>query len=202
MITKAAQSKLIHGIQVSRCAPAITHLLFADDSLIFAKAKQQECSIITDISSLYERASGQKINMANSEICFSRNGGEQRRLEIVHQLGVKEVDRHSKYLGLPTIVGPSKKVVFASIKDRVWKKVHEWKEKLLSQVGRETLIKSVLQSIPIYVMSIFKLPDALIDEIHGMLARFWWGAREGERKIHWKSWDSLCLPKAQGGMGF
>lgn len=96
-------------------------------------------------------------------------------------LGVQEVDKQEKYLGLPTIIGRSKKVVFAGIKDRIWKKLQGWKEKLLSRPGKEILLKSVAQAIPTYMMSVFSLPCGLLDEIHSMMARFWWGFNGGER---------------------
>ncbi|XP_058761484.1 uncharacterized mitochondrial protein AtMg00310-like [Vicia villosa] len=51
-------------------------------------------------------------------------------------------------------------------------------------------------------MSCYKLPDGVCDEIESMLSRFWWGSREGERKIHWMSWDKLARSKSDGGMGF
>ena len=54
-----------------------------------------------------------------------------------------ENSRHSKYLGLPTIIGKSKTEVFAEIKERVWKKLTGWKEKMFSMGGREILIKAV-----------------------------------------------------------
>lgn len=77
-----------------------------------------------------------------------------------------------------------------------------WKEKLLSRPGKEVLIKAVAQAIPTYMMSIFKIPEGLIDEMHSVLAKFWWGSTATSRKIHWHNWESLCLPKAMGGMGF
>ena len=125
-----------------------------------------------------------------------------RRSAIVNILGVKEVDRQEKYLGLPTVIGRSKKVTFACIKECIWKKLQGWKEKLLSRPGKEILIKSVAQAIPTYMMSVFCLPSGLLDEIHSLIARFWWGSNGGERKMHWHSWDSLCLPKSMGGLGF
>ena len=51
-------------------------------------------------------------------------------------------------------------------------------------------------------MSLFAIPESILNEINSMCARFWWGARGTERKMHWLSWEKLCLPKTQGGMGF
>lgn len=67
---------------------------------------------------------------------------------------MREVDRHEKYLALPTIIGNKKKVVFSGIKERIWKKLQGRKEKLLSKLGKEVLLKAVIQFIPTYMMSI------------------------------------------------
>lgn len=60
----------------------------------------------------------------------------------------------------------------------------------------------MIQAIPTYMMSIFRLPDSLIADIQGMMARFWWGTTEDKRCMHWHSWVSMCFPKSKGGMGF
>uniref|UniRef100_A0A2N9H705 Reverse transcriptase zinc-binding domain-containing protein n=1 Tax=Fagus sylvatica TaxID=28930 RepID=A0A2N9H705_FAGSY len=72
--------------------------------------------------------------------------------------------------------------------DRIWKWLQGWKEKLLSQAGREVLIKAVIQAIPTYAMSVFNFPASLCVDICSMANRFWWGKQEGNRKIHWLSW--------------
>ncbi|XP_021859944.2 uncharacterized protein [Spinacia oleracea] len=202
LIAKAAREKLIHGAKICNGAPRVSHLFFADDSLLFVKESVRECSVIADIISKYERASGQSVNLDKTDVVFSKCVDVNRRDEIVTTLGVKEVAKHEKYLGLPTIIGRSKKAIFAALKERIWKKLQGWKEKLLSKPGKEVLIKAVAQVIPTYMMSIFRIPDGLIEEIHSIIARFWWGSNGTTRKMHWHSWESLCKPKAMGGLGF
>ena len=157
---------------------------------------------MADILSTYERASGQKINFNKSEVSFSKLVDVNRRKEIKELFGFREVDRHEKYLGLPTVIGRSKKMVFGVLTERVWKKLQGWEEKLLSRAGKEVLLKSVIQSIPTYMMSLFAISDGILAEINAMCARFWWGEQGTKRKMHWMSWKKLCLPKTYGGMGF
>ncbi|KAK9671868.1 hypothetical protein RND81_12G060000 [Saponaria officinalis] len=100
------------------------------------------------------------------------------------------------------IIDMSKKVIFAMIKDGIWKKLQGWKEKFLSKIGKEVLIKVVIKSIPTYMMSIFRVPSEIITEIQSIIARFWWGAKGEERKLYWFGREHLCKPNSMGGMGF
>jgi hypothetical protein len=127
---------------------------------------------------------------------------ENEKIMICNKIGVKVVTFHSKYLGLPVVFGRSKKEVFSFVKDRVWKKIKGWKEKCLSRAGKETLIKAVAQAIPNYIMSCYKIPVGCCKDIEGMLAKFWWGTDERQRKVHWLSWENLGKNKNKGGMGF
>lgn len=84
----------------------------------------------------------------------------------------------------------------------MWKKLQELKEKLLSQEGREVLIRSIIPAIPTYTMSCFKLPKGLIKEIEVLIRKFWWGYSGDAKKVHWVSWERLCEAKEVGGMWF
>ena len=75
--------------------------------------------------------------------------------------------------------------MFAKIKEKVGKKLAGWKEKMLSMGGKEILIKAVAQTIPIYTMSCFQLPNGLCDDLESMMRNFWWGQKDQETKIAW-----------------
>ena len=85
----------------------------------------------------HEEASGQKINTDKSSLFFSRNTKEEKREEVKDILGSMQDTQPKKYLGLPSMIGRSKKQVFNEIKERVGKKLMGWKEKLLSIGVRE-----------------------------------------------------------------
>ena len=72
----------------------------------------------------------------------------------------------------------------------------------MSSAGKEILIKSVAQAIPLYTMQTFLLPKTFCDELNQLVAQFWWGSEAGKRRIHWMKWQTLCKPKSEGGLGF
>lgn len=112
------------------------------------------------------------------------------------------MQHHSRYLGLPSFVEHSRNATFYDLKEEAWNKLQGWKEQLLSQVGREILIKVVVQALSTYSMSHFMLQKSFSRKLQGMFARFLWGQRNTERKLHCLSWYHMCLSKFQGGMGF
>ena len=87
-------------------------------------------------------------------------------------LGVPKIKEYEKHLGLPTVVGKNKKESLIYIKEQIWSKLQGWKEKLLSQAGREVLLKAIVQAIPTFAISCFKLPLSLCHDIEVMIKNF------------------------------
>ena len=117
-------------------------------------------------------------------------------------LGAQIMTNCERYLGLSMIGGKSKVNTFRDLEEKITKHVMGWKEKYISKVGREVLIKIVAQPIPTYSMSLFKLLMSLCDTINSTLAKYWRGQKKEEKKIHWINWKKLCSPKAKVGMSF
>ena len=132
LLTRAAASGDIRGISICRNEPRLTHLLFADNSLLFCRAMIQECMHIQALLSTYEEASRQKLNRDKTTLFFSKITDTEIQDSIKDLLGVLEIKQYEKYLGLPSFVGRNKKASLAFIKEQVWKKLQGWKEKLLS----------------------------------------------------------------------
>ena len=182
LLKKVEDMGEIKGVSISRNGPKLTHLLFADDSLIFCRAQDNDCQKLLEILNTYERASGQQINRDKTTLFFSKSTSPDMQESIKQALGVSVVQQYEKYLGLPSFIGRKKKEGFDNIKQRVWKKLQGWEGKLLSQVGREVLIKAVAQALPTYTMSCFKLPIGLCHEIEALIKKFFWGQRVGGRR--------------------
>uniref|UniRef100_A0A2N9GD20 RNase H type-1 domain-containing protein n=1 Tax=Fagus sylvatica TaxID=28930 RepID=A0A2N9GD20_FAGSY len=191
---------------IMECISTVTYSLLINgnptglNGLIKKASLQGE--IHGEILATYEKASGQQLNRAKTTLFFSRNTPQTIQEALKDTLGVPSIQQYEKYLGLPSLIGKEKITCFSQIKERVWSKVKGWKEKLLSQAGREILIKAVVQAIPTYTMNCFKLPVTLCKEIECIIRKFWWGQNGDKRKIYWLRWEKLCSSKGVGGLGF
>ncbi|XP_024164679.1 uncharacterized protein LOC112171781 [Rosa chinensis] len=143
----------------------------------FFKAESGDCATLRNLLQDYEYSSGQQE-------------------EISASLGVMRVEKHDKYLGLPTELSYSKEEAFGFLNEKIRTQTQGWREKTLSVAGKEILIKAVAQAIPSYVMSCFELPKHICNEMHRLMARFWWG------ETIWRGRSKLCCPKNEGGLGF
>ncbi|KAL6136612.1 hypothetical protein ACLB2K_061907 [Fragaria x ananassa] len=202
LIQQFVRNQWITGMQIAPTTPTLHHLLVADDSLFFGKATEEECQQYQNILYTYEIASGQRVNLQKSCVAFSRHMNMDKQLELAEILGVERVEKHDRYLGLPTHVGRKKTASFNYLKEKLTKKVVSWRAKLLSGAGKEILIKDVAQTVPMYVMNCYLLPVGFCDDLHQLCASLWWGDTEEKNKIHWRSWERLCVPKHEGGLGF
>ena len=202
LLNQSAAAGQLQGVSACPLGPRISHLFFADDSIIFCQVTSKQCSHLEHLLTIYEQASGQQLNKEKTALFFSRNTPRDTQEEIKFRFGVEVIKQHETYLGLPSLVARSKKHTFRALKEKLDNILSGWKEKLLSQAGKEVLIKAVAQAIPTYTMSVFKLLDSLCDELVGMIQRFWWGQKEGKNKMAWLSCDRMCALKEEGGLGF
>ena len=95
-----------------------------------------------------------------------------------------------------------KKQVWILLKIEFGASCKDGKEKLLSEAGKEVLLKAVVQAIPMFAMSCFKLPVGLCQDIEMFIRNFWWEQMRERRKIHWIKWESMCKLKNVHGLGF
>lgn len=202
LLNKAERDGLITGVKVCHRAPSVSHLLYADDSLILIRANQENAAHLQSILQLYESVSGQTINKEKSAILFSSNTRDCRRAEVKLAIQISKETMNDRYLGLPVHVGVSRSATFKYLKDRIFHKIQGWKEKMLSRAGKEILIKAVAQAIPTFAMGCFDLTKTLCDQISSMICKFWWSQQDNEHKMHWLSWEKLTKTKSEGGLGF
>ncbi|XP_028089060.1 uncharacterized protein LOC114289509 [Camellia sinensis] len=202
LITHNLHRGQLSGFKINRHSPTLSHLLFADDVLLFLKEDQSECLKILDILSSYCIATGQLVNFDKSSVQFSLNVSFPLRGSIRQLSGFRETPVNAKYLGLPTFWRRSKAEAYDFIIERVQAKLQGWKLKLLSHIGQETLIKVVVQAIPSYAMACFIFPKNFCAKLNSLISKFWWNGDPESKGIHWVNWAQLAMPKSEGGLGF
>ncbi|XP_059294623.1 uncharacterized protein LOC132047621 [Lycium ferocissimum] len=154
MLVTAGQHRWIKGFNPcirNQGELEITHLLYADDSLIFCEPEREQIYHLKLILLLFEAVSGLHINFAKSVI-YPLNEIPNIK-EVADIMGCKVGVFLAKYLGLPLGSKAKAVTIWNDIVERCEKKLSSWKRKYLSLGSRVVLINSVLDSLPTYTMS-------------------------------------------------
>nr|XP_016516046.1 PREDICTED: uncharacterized protein LOC107832693 [Nicotiana tabacum] len=202
MLNQLFEDKSFIGFGMSKWSCHLNHLAYADDTIIFASAHPPSLSKIIGILGRYEQISGQLINKAKISYYMHTN--------ITHDLcrSVGNITYFARgefpftYLGCPIFYTIRRKDYYDDLVKKVKAKLHSWKGKLLSFGGKATLITSVLQSMPVHLLSALDPPKNILVHLHKIFARFFWSNKQEDRSRHWASWKNLCLPKYECGLGF
>jgi hypothetical protein len=108
---------------VSRRAPSITHLLFADDSQLFFKLNGEHAKHIKEVLLVFGKGTGQQLSPTKCSVLVREGAGPESANEVKRILNVERVDFDVKYLGLPVPEGRMKRGVFNSIKEKYAKRM-------------------------------------------------------------------------------
>ncbi|KAL3839320.1 hypothetical protein ACJIZ3_023911 [Penstemon smallii] len=201
-LIKEENNGTFKGIKIARTCPTISHLLYADDLVIYCRANHEDVETIFTTLDKFSSWSGQIINHEKSFTHFSRNVDVTFKNDLTARFNLKECDHKSKHLGLPFCKPKSKSKAFNEIISKLQLKLNGWKCKNLSQAGRTILVKTVAQSLPIYPMSTFLLPKSICSTLDKIIRKFWWGSNDKGNSLMLKSWSTICLPKSKGGLEF
>ncbi|RVW46326.1 LINE-1 reverse transcriptase-like [Vitis vinifera] len=151
----------------------VSHLLFADDTIIFCEAKKEYLTSLSWILAWFEAASGLRINLAKSVLIPI---GEVEEIEeMAVELGCKVGALPSVYLGLPLGVHHKAISMWDGVEERMRRRLALWKRQYIFKGGRITLIKSTLASIPIYQLSLFRMPKSVAKRLEKLQRDFLWG---------------------------
>ncbi|KAK6785843.1 hypothetical protein RDI58_014368 [Solanum bulbocastanum] len=72
---------------------------------------------------------------------------------------------------------------------------------MLSYGGKYILIKHVLQTLPVYILTVLTPPKGIIKLMERHFSRFFWGSTTDKDKYHWSSWKNMCFLRNEGGLG-
>ncbi|KAL9667021.1 hypothetical protein QQ045_001366 [Rhodiola kirilowii] len=177
----------------------LSHLMFADDVIIFSKANLESLAKIKSALQLFHSWSGLKVSDEKSAIYFG--GCSERETDMMARAVGFQIGRLPfLYLGVPLDGCSLKKSAYNMIIDKMLSKITSWSAKCLSYAGRLVLIKHVLSAIGSYWMRVLIFPKAVIMKIISICRNFLWpGRSEGRRSL--VSWKDVCRPKELGGLG-
>lgn len=179
--------------------PVVSHLLFADDTLLFSADKAQSIYTIRAILTCFELVSVLSINLTKSTTISI---GDTTQDEAVQDsLGCTLEDLPFRYLGMPAGAPYICKKIWDPVAEIVEKILEGWKRGYLSYGGRLVLIMSVLSSLAVYMMSAFTIPPPVAKRIERAMRGFLWGVKDGRNRTGLVAWHKICHTKQEGGLG-
>ncbi|XP_060211633.1 uncharacterized protein LOC132639172 [Lycium barbarum] len=127
----------------------------------------------------YEKVSGQKINKQKSVVYMHHLTSHNIKELVFSVTQIPKKDFPFTYLGVPIYYGRRRNIHYKEIIEKIQNRLSSWTGKLLSIGGRTTLIKHVLQIMPIHLLSACDPPSAILAQIHRLFAKFFWSNSVG-----------------------
>ncbi|XP_042988639.1 uncharacterized protein LOC122316171 [Carya illinoinensis] len=180
LLKKAFDNGKIGRFSQARGTPLISHLMYADDIIIFANGGNKSMRGLMKVLNLYENWTGQVLNKNKSAILFSNKISNTRKSSILRMTGFSEGSFPFKYLGVPIVVGRLKVCDFSDLIGNFNKKIAGWKMKMLSIGGRVILLHHVLSSMAIHLMAVLHVPNGVYRVLNRIMSSFFWGDVEGK----------------------
>ena len=159
LVDKAASGGFLTGFNIANRQgeeEQITHLLFADDTLVFCNDTREQLAYLSWVLLWFEAIFGLKINLEKSSILPV--GIVENLEDLAAELGCRKGNLPTTYLGLPLGMKRKSIQVWDRVEERFRKKLALWKRQYISKGGSLTLIKRTLSNLPIYTMSLYRMP--------------------------------------------
>ncbi|XP_020271107.1 uncharacterized protein LOC109846292 [Asparagus officinalis] len=179
----------------------ISHLIFADDLLLFAKGDLYSIQKLYQCVKDFSDTTGLEANLDKCSIYF---GGvdDAIKTEIKDFLGFSEGAIPFRYLGVPLICKRLTHVDCNPLLDSISNQFQKWsRHSNLSYAGKIQVIKSVILGIQNFWTSNFILPVKVVKKIDEVCRQFLWEKSENSSKTPLVSWDKVCCGRSQGGLG-
>ncbi|WCJ21173.1 hypothetical protein M5689_003349 [Euphorbia peplus] len=199
MLRDAINYNKIRPIKLCNSDPALSHLFFVDDLLVFLEVDGEQVTYFMEIIEVFCCFSSQKINLSKSKLCVSKNVTESLARNLSRTCNIPLTKCLGKYRGVPLLHDKVNATTFFETVYRDRTKLSSWKANTLSLAGRITLVNSITAAAPNHIMQTNLLPNSTLDKVDKLNKNFIWGNTVNNRKIHLLKWDIVCRPKKIGG---
>ncbi|GJY55016.1 RNA-directed DNA polymerase, eukaryota [Tanacetum coccineum] len=196
---RVVDAGLFNGINLSSTVN-LSHLFYADDAIFIGQWNELNIDTLVRVLECFFRASGLRINMSKSKI-MGVNVEDAKVKIAANKLGCLVLKTPFTYLGTKVGENMHRKHAWNEVVEKVLSRLSRWKLKTLSIGGRFTLLKSVLGSMPIFHMSIFKVPSSILNSLEVIRSRFFNGHEHKSNKATWFKWNKVLTSKEKGGLG-
>ncbi|KAL2248412.1 UNVERIFIED_CONTAM: hypothetical protein Sindi_2693500 [Sesamum indicum] len=172
----------------------MTHLLFADDLMLFSCGDLPSIHILMECLQEFRDTSGLTVNTSKSSIFTA--GIQNEELDgILARTKFARGEMPVRYLGIPLATQRLSVTNYSPLVDQIANCISKWTGKFLSYAGRLELIRSVIQGVECYWLQVFPLPAAVIEKIYRLCRSFLWNSRRAP-----VAWEEICHPKEEGGV--
>ncbi|XP_055814210.1 uncharacterized protein LOC129883607 [Solanum dulcamara] len=177
----------------------LTHLVFADDLMIFCKVDLQSVTRVMKALKYFSSASILVAKMERSSI-FLAGVDEATNNALLEKTSFVQGSFSIRYLGLPLSLKKRNKLDCNILIDKITNKINTGCSKLLSYAGRLQILNVVLFSIHNFWGAIFILPQSVLKEVDQRCRKFLYGGSEERKKVNMVAWDIVCVRKCNGGL--
>lgn len=189
------------GMKISKNAPPISHLMYADDLLLASQAPIEKCYNLLNVLNKYSSSANQQFNLTKSSLIHHPrlSPATIHQLQAVFQLPFTSTP--TTYLGVPLTMGRNSSTAYTTIVNKVALKMPGWKTHSMSPMGRLTMIKTLLAGTTNHIMQNTMLPGHVHKKLDKFYRNFLWGHSNSERKLHPINWQKVTKPMQEGGLG-
>ncbi|XP_028554324.1 uncharacterized protein LOC114580555 [Dendrobium catenatum] len=177
----------------------ISHLLYADDVLVFGKANVNNCNTLTNLLSKFASSSGLVVNTHKSTLIMHPNTPNSN--DICAALNIPQSHTKITYLGIPISIKKPSIIDFSPLIDVISNKLSGWKAKLLSFAGRLQFLRYTIWNTIAYWIRGAIIPKSCCKQIDKLASRFLYSGDANAKKLHLISWRNTYKPKVAGGLG-
>lgn len=168
--------------------------------MIYCKVSLREVKQVRGILEVFMKASGTEINKEKSRTFFF-NTVESIKNHLTRILGYRKGELPTKYLGTMLDLTSLKIANWQPTIEKIKNKLENWSFRALNIAARVVLLKSTLQAIPIYPLSVMAVPKGVCAKMIEIYRKFLSGGPKQQKKWALCSWNSLTKPKEKGGLG-